>query len=103
MAAFDPRNGSGMEATVDLEDFLQHMFSMGGDIPREFSGSRGPKRPQKGSDEERDYEVSLEDLYKGKTAKFASTKSVVCSHCKGSGGKEKAKPKQCALCHGRGE
>jgi DnaJ homolog subfamily A member 2 len=102
MSAFDPARGSGMGGDVDFDDILSHMFGMGmgGPPPPGFGG--GPMRPRKGRDEEKKYEVTLEELYKGKTTKFASTKNVVCSACKGNGGKEKAKPKTCATCHGRG-
>ncbi|KAG0648653.1 hypothetical protein D0Z07_4963 [Hyphodiscus hymeniophilus] len=107
MAAFDPSRGGGMGAEVDLDDILQQMFGMGvgGGMPPGFdggAGGRGPKRPRRGRDEEQKYEVTLEELYKGKTVKFASTKNVICSHCKGSGGKEKAKPQTCERCKGQG-
>ncbi|KAJ2989105.1 hypothetical protein NUW58_g3636 [Xylaria curta] len=46
--------------------------------------------------------LSLEDLYKGKTVKFAANKSVVCGTCKGSGGKDKVKPQTCDRCKGNG-
>jgi DnaJ homolog subfamily A member 2 len=92
-----------MGPDVDFEDILQ-MFGMGmGGVPPGFGpGGPGPRRPRKGMDEEKRYEVTLEELYKGKTTKFASTKNVLCSVCKGTGGKEKAKPKPCATCQGRG-
>ena len=105
MAAFDPARGGGMGAEVDLDDILQQMFGMGmgGGMPAGFGGGAGgPKRPRRGWDEEQKYEVTLEELYKGKTVKFASTKNVICSHCKGSGGKEKAKPQTCERCKGQG-
>ncbi len=70
-------------------------------MPPGFGGGRA-RKPRKGADEEQNYHVTLEELYKGKTVKFASTKNVVCSHCKGTGGKEKAKSKQCASCQGKG-
>ena len=90
----------------DLEEMLSQMFGMGmgGGVPPGMGGmGSGPRRPRKGADEEHPYQVTLEDLYKGKTTKFASTKNIICSHCKGSGGKEKAKAKQCASCAGKGE
>jgi len=104
MSAFDSSRGNGMGGGVDLDDILQQMFGMGGGMPPPGfgGGAGGPRRPRKGRDEEQKYEVTLEELYKGKTAKFASTKNVICSHCKGSGGKDKAKPKQCAACQGKG-
>lgn len=100
MQAFEAGNGPG-PGGVDLDDILAQM--MGGGMPG-FGASGGrPSKPRRGADEEQTYPVTLEDLYKGKTVKFASTKNIICTHCKGSGGKEKAKPKQCASCGGRGE
>ena len=101
MSAFDSVFGNDMGAGPDLDDMLSQMFGMAGGMPPGFRGSR-PRRSRKGDDEEHPYQVTLEDLYKGKTTKFASTKNVICSHCKGSGGKEKAKAKQCASCQGKG-
>ena len=101
MSAFDSVFGNDMRASPDLDDMLSQMFGMGGGMPPGFRGTR-PRKSRKGDDEEHQYEVTLEDLYKGKTTKFASTKNVICSHCKGSGGKEKAKAKQCASCQGKG-
>ena len=90
---------------VDLDDILAQMFGGGmggmGGMPPGVGGD-GPQRPTRGQDDQQKYEVSLEDLYKGKTAKFVSTKNVTCSHCKGSGGKEKAKPQTCERCKGNG-
>src|SRR6266480_293589 len=99
MAAFDGSGGPGGMGT-DLDDIL-NMFGMGGGMAG-FGGPGGPKRPRRSPNEEQKYEVSLEDLYKGKTVKFASTKNVICSKCKGTGGKEDAKPKDCATCKGQG-
>lgn len=107
MAAFDPsRGGPGGPGGVDLDDILAQMFGMGGGagggMPPGFGGDAGPRRPRKGRDEEQRYQVTLEELYKGKTVKFASTKNIICSHCKGTGGKEKAKPQTCERCKGNG-
>lgn len=107
MAAFDgSRGGPGGMGGVDLDDILAQMFGGGmggmGGMPPGFGGDAGPQRPSRGQDDQQKYEVSLEDLYKGKTAKFVSTKNVKCSHCKGSGGKEKAKPQTCDRCKGNG-
>ncbi|KFY28091.1 hypothetical protein V493_03097 [Pseudogymnoascus sp. VKM F-4281 (FW-2241)] len=105
MSAFDGSKpgGAGMDAGVDLDDILQQMFGMGGGgMPPGFGGGPGMKQPRRGKDEEQTYEVTLEELYKGKTVKFASTKNVICSHCKGTGGKESVKPKSCSSCQGKG-
>ncbi|RAL68464.1 hypothetical protein DID88_007192 [Monilinia fructigena] len=107
MAAFDgSRPGMGASG-VDLDDILSQMFGMGGGMggmPPGFGGpgGGGPRRPRRGADDEQQYEITLEELYKGKTVKFTSKKNVVCSHCNGSGGKEKAKPENCSRCKGSG-
>ncbi|KAL8837513.1 MAG: hypothetical protein Q9170_002506 [Blastenia crenularia] len=99
MAAFEA--GNPMDANVDLDDILAQMFGMHG-----MNGSPGrgpgPRRPQRGQDEEHPYTVTLEEFYKGKTTKFSSKKNVICRVCKGRGGKDKAKPRECGSCHGRG-
>ena len=108
MAAFDPSKGGGMGEGPDINDILEQMFGMGmggmggmGGMPG-MGGAGGPRRPRRGPDEESKYTVSLEDLYKGKTVKFAANKSVICGTCKGTGGKEKVKPQQCDRCKGNG-
>ena len=102
MSAFDGSRGpGGMGAGPDLDDIL-NMFGMGGGMPGMGGGFGGPRRPRRSPNEEQKYEVSLEDLYKGKTVKFESTKNVICSNCKGTGGREDAKPKECATCKGQG-
>jgi len=96
---FDGSGNPGVEA--DLDDVFAQMFGMGGGMPGQGPGPRGSKS-RKGPSEEQKYEVSLEDLYKGRTVKFASTKNVICTLCKGKGGKEKATAKQCSTCGGHG-
>ena len=104
MQAFEAGNGPGSMAP-DLDDILAQMMGMGmgGGMPSGFGGAGRPKKPRKGKDEEQTYSVTLEDLYKGRTVKFASTKNVICTRCKGSGGKQKAKAKQCSSCKGQGK
>lgn len=100
MSAFDGSGRPGMGGGPDLDDIINSMFGMGmgGGMPPGFSA-----KPRRGPNEEQTYTVSLEDLYKGRTVKFASSKNVICSHCKGRGGKEKATPKQCSACGGLGK
>jgi DnaJ family protein A protein 2 len=111
MSAFNGSNPGMAGGQPDLDDLLASMFGMDmgggmGGMPG-FGGPGGPggraARPRKGQPVEQKYEVSLEDLYKGRTVKFASTKNVVCNHCKGKGGKEKATPKKCSACNGLGK
>lgn len=102
MAAFDKSKGGPDGPEVDLNDILSQMFgfNMGG-APG-AGGPGGPRRPRKGPNEEQEYKVTLEELYRGKTVKFAANKQVVCGTCKGSGGKEKAKSTSCDRCKGQG-
>lgn len=106
MSAFNGSGEPGMGAAPDLDDLLAQMFGMGGGMPGMggMPAGAGPRanRPRKSPNEEQAYEVSLEDMYKGKTVRFASTKNVICSLCKGKGGKEKATAKKCATCDGHG-
>ena len=103
MSAFDgSRMGGGMGP--DINDILSSMFGMGGGMDG-FGGPGGPggpRRAKRSPDEEQKYEVTLEDLYKGKTVRFSSTKNVICSVCNGTGGKAKAKAAQCSQCQGQG-
>lgn len=98
MAAFDPTSGVGVDAGVNMDDIIAQMFGMGGFS----SGMAGSKRPKRGHDEEQPYKVTLEELYKGKTVKFAAQKQVVCLLCKGSGAKCGVKPNVCDKCKGNG-
>lgn len=113
MAAFEKGSGGGgpggMGAEVDLDDILQQMFGMGmggGGMPgmpgMGGGGGAARRKRAKGPSEEQEYEVTLEELYKGKTTHFTSTKNVLCSTCSGTGGREKAKPKTCETCKGKG-
>lgn len=108
MSAFKGGAG-GAGPEVDLDDILQQMFGMGmgGGMPGGMGGMPGGpggrrRGPRKGPNEEQEYEVTLEELYKGKTTRFASTKNIICETCKGSGGKDKAKPQKCSACDGHG-
>lgn len=107
MAAFEGPGGmGGGGAGPDIDDLLASMFgmNMGGGMPGGPGGPGGrPRGPMKGENEEQQYAVSLEDLYKGRTVKFSSTKNVICGQCKGKGGKEKATPKDCSSCGGMGK
>jgi DnaJ family protein A protein 2 len=114
MAAFEKGSAGGStHGDVDMEDLFAQMFGGMGGMPGMggmggmgggFDGSPSQRRKAaKGKNETQQYEVTLEELYKGKTTKFASTKNVVCDHCKGSGGRsDKISPKPCNTCKGRG-
>jgi DnaJ family protein A protein 2 len=104
MSAFDPSKG-GMGGGPDMDDIFAQMFGGMGGMPGMGGMGGMPGRrnvPRKGRSVEQEYEVTLEELYKGKTTKFSNTKNIVCSMCEGSGGKKGAKTNSCASCAGRG-
>ncbi|KAL4911949.1 hypothetical protein BDW62DRAFT_195812 [Aspergillus aurantiobrunneus] len=101
LGAFNGSGEPGMNGGPDLDDILAQMFGMGG-MGGGMPGMGGMPRRRQSPDEEQKYKISLEDLYKGKTVKFASTKNVICSLCNGKGGKEKATAKKCSTCDGQG-
>ena len=78
------KNGGGMAPDADLADLLNHMFGPG---VAGFGGGMGGMGDMSGGRKSRDavqeFEVSLEDLYKGKQVKMMSKRKVVCTTCKG--------------------
>eukprot|EP00742_Colponemidia_sp_Colp-10_P000448 GILJ01000489.1.p1 GENE.GILJ01000489.1~~GILJ01000489.1.p1 ORF type:complete len:422 (-),score=85.05 GILJ01000489.1:107-1372(-) len=81
--------GRGGEA----HDIFDMFFGGGG-------GRRGPPQ-KKGEDVVHPLKVSLEDIYKGKVAKLAVNKDVICTACEGKGGKADA-IRTCDGCNGQG-
>ncbi|EKM58072.1 uncharacterized protein PHACADRAFT_252071 [Phanerochaete carnosa HHB-10118-sp] len=88
--------GPGMDAA----DIFSELFG-GMHFGFDFGPGGGPRR-SKGEDSLIPYDVTLEDLYNGKSVKMNMEKEAVCSVCKGSGAKGSAKPKQCVKCEGKG-
>ena len=87
--------------TSSFQDLFSQLFGGGGGF---FGGGRDPRGsqgPRKTKDLVHRVHVTLEDLYKGKTTKLALTRNVICSKCKGKGGKDGA-VRQCNNCNGRG-
>jgi DnaJ family protein A protein 2 len=88
-----------------LQDLFSQLFGGGfGGGGGFFGGGGGGGRSQgvrKTKDLVHRVHVSLEDLYKGKTTKLALTRNIICSKCKGKGGKE-GSMRSCASCNGRG-
>jgi len=94
-----PQDGS------DMGDIFAQFFggAPGGSFSFDFGGPGKPFRKRsKGEDSVIPYEVSLEDLYNGKTVKVNMEKEVECGVCKGSGAKGSAKAKKCVTCDGKG-
>lgn len=89
--------GAGGPEVDIFELFRGGGFQFGFD----FGPGARPRR-SKGEDSVIPYDVTLEDLYNGKSVKMNMEKEIVCGVCKGSGAKGSAKPKQCIKCEGKG-
>ncbi|KAF9232008.1 hypothetical protein BU15DRAFT_90760 [Melanogaster broomeanus] len=100
---YDARGESGLSEQggmggMDPQDLFSHLFGGGGF----FGGAGGRSQSiRKTKDLVHRVQVSLEDLYKGKTTKLALTRNALCSKCNGKGGKEGA-VRTCSSCNGRG-
>ncbi|ORZ33290.1 hypothetical protein BCR44DRAFT_1415990 [Catenaria anguillulae PL171] len=100
-------NGGGGfpgDGPFDVHDLFEAFMGGGpGGFHFESGGGRGGRGGQRGprrsSNVRVDLSVTLEDLYNGKVLKQSLTKDVICSSCKGKGGKNL---KRCGGCEGKG-
>ncbi len=77
-------------------DIFEEMFgAMGG-------GRRAQNGPSRGSDLRYNFEVSLEDAFRGKQTTIRVATFVHCDTCKGSGGEPGSRPATCRTCQGHG-
>lgn len=87
--AYDRHGMDGLRADngMDAADLFAQFFGGGGGGPQfafDFGGGAGPsRRRNKGQDSVLPYEVTLEDLYNGKSVKMNMEKEAVCGGCKG--------------------
>jgi len=76
--------GGGAPADADLADLLNQFFGAGASgFPGGMGGMGGMGGGRKSRDAVQEFEVSLEDLYKGKQVKMMSKRKIVCTTCKG--------------------
>ena len=74
-----------------------------------FFGGRGEKfggqsrHSSRGSDNEINVEISLEEAAKGTVKKIVFTRTKVCETCSGSGAKKGSSPVTCNKCNGQGQ
>jgi len=97
-----PSGGGFGPHDIDPDELFAHLFGGMGFGPGGPGGPGPRRRGRKGEDTLIPYDVSLEDLYNGKTAHFNMERNVLCGTCKGSGGRLNAKPSKCTKCNGRG-
>ncbi|ADV24599.1 chaperone regulator [Cryptococcus gattii Ru294] len=67
-----------------------------------FFGGGGAAQEQKGPGMITNVEVSLADLYTGRTLEFQIPRRVICSHCHGSGAESEKDIHTCNKCGGQG-
>jgi len=89
------KEGTGHSAHDIFEQFFGGGFSS-------FFGGPGRGGPRKTEDIVHELQVSLEDLYKGKTTKLSVSRNVICQSCSGNGTKSGASVGKCRTCDGRG-
>ncbi len=97
-AAFEQGGGFGGGAGGGFADVFDEMF---GDF---FSGGRGGRRggASRGADLRYNMEITLDEAFSGKQAKFTVPTSVACEPCKGTGAAHGSAPTTCGTCNGHG-
>ncbi|KAG6854393.1 hypothetical protein C0991_007384 [Blastosporella zonata] len=94
------RGRGGGAPGFDAADIFAQFFQGGGGM---FFDPAGPGAGKRGRGAEViPHEVTLEDLYNGKSVKMNMEREALCGQCHGSGGKGNAKPKTCVNCEGKG-
>lgn len=85
MAGLSGPGGGGGAGGMRPEDmFAQFFNAAAGGVPFGFGPGAGmPNQRRKGQDEVVPYEVTLEDLYNGKTVRIVMEKDATCGICKG--------------------
>ncbi len=86
----------GAQGFSNVEDIFSEMF---GDI---FGQQRQQRGPQRGPDVRFDYEITLEQAYKGAEVDIVVPTTLTCEACHGSGAKSGTKPSTCMTCGGQG-
>jgi molecular chaperone DnaJ len=81
---------------TNFADIIDEMF---GDL----GGGRADAFQQSGSDVRFNLEISLEEAFKGTTARVKYTTGSPCDGCKGMGSEAGAPPVVCVTCKGRGK
>jgi molecular chaperone DnaJ len=84
------------------EDVFRDVF---GDMFSELFGGRAQQQrggPARGADLRYDYEISLEEAFRGKQAEISVPTTEKCEPCNGSGAEPGTQPETCTTCQGHG-
>jgi len=97
------KQGGGGGGGFDPFDIFSAFGGGGGfRFGQQGGGGGGQNMQQKGADVELDIEVTLKDLYVGKTTKVTHRKQVLCTKCRGTGAKKASDVTTCTGCKGSG-
>lgn len=88
-------NGQEEYESSDFRNFFHNMGGQGGPHARKPAQART-------DDAELAIEVTLEDIFVGKTIRITSTRLIICKLCHGLGARKKAVSKTCITCEGQG-
>lgn len=87
-----PGGAGGFGGGFSADDIFSQFFG---------GGSQRQRGPPKGEDVIHTIQVTLEELFKGKSSKLALTRKILCKSCDGKGGPKDA-VKKCSSCGGHG-
>ena len=97
----------GMPGGMNPFDIFQNMFGGGGGMPGMggmFGGmNQQQQRPMRSPDKKLTINLTLTDVYKGKTVPIDFNKILCCDKCEGSGAISKEHIKVCKACNGQGK
>ena len=87
----------GFGFAANFSDIIDEMF---GDLG---NGNRADSFQQSGSDVRFNLEISLEEAFRGTTARIKFSTGVACERCHGLGSEGGLAPTTCSTCQGRGK
>lgn len=93
-----PQSNGPSGMNMDPMDIFNQMFG-GSPFGSDLFGERFSRRPRK-KVQQINFNISLEDLYKGKDVKMKIERNVMCKDCNGHGSNEP--PVSCNQCRGTG-
>ncbi|KAG6908330.1 hypothetical protein DXG01_005241 [Tephrocybe rancida] len=67
-----------------------------------FGGGHQQQQARRGPSSVSEFEVPLEDVYKGANIEFRAKKRILCDHCRGSGAASDSDIHSCSTCGGSG-
>ncbi|EDR08522.1 uncharacterized protein LACBIDRAFT_179223 [Laccaria bicolor S238N-H82] len=72
------------------------------DVFQSFFGGHQQQQARRGPSSLTEFEVQLEDIYKGASIDFMIKKRILCDHCRGSGAASDSDIHTCSSCGGNG-